>query len=74
MCGHCEKANRRTQSDFSCQRCVYQSNADYNAANGCSQSTDGITPESVCHKGEYKPLTFAMVVLTENRRTGAECK
>ncbi len=32
MCGHCEKANRRTQSEFSCQRCGFTMNADANAA------------------------------------------
>ncbi len=31
-CGHCEKANRRTQDCFLCVRCGYQANADVNAA------------------------------------------
>jgi putative transposase len=31
-CGHCERANRRSQSDFHCQQCGFQTNADYNAS------------------------------------------
>lgn len=31
-CGHCERANRRTQESFCCQCCGYQANADFNAA------------------------------------------
>jgi IS605 OrfB family transposase len=31
-CGHCEKANRKSQAEFLCQRCGFGANADYNAA------------------------------------------
>jgi IS605 OrfB family transposase len=31
-CGHCEKANRKSQESFLCQRCGFATNADYNAA------------------------------------------
>jgi IS605 OrfB family transposase len=31
-CGHCEKANRKSQSEFLCQRCGLAANADENAA------------------------------------------
>jgi IS605 OrfB family transposase len=31
-CGHCEKANRKSQSEFVCKHCVFSTNADYNAA------------------------------------------
>jgi putative transposase len=31
-CGHCEKANRKSQSEFLCQRCGFALHADYNAA------------------------------------------
>jgi putative transposase len=31
-CGHCEKANRRSQAEFLCQRCGFTLHADYNAA------------------------------------------
>lgn len=31
-CGHCEKANRKSQASFLCQRCGFAVNADYNAA------------------------------------------
>ncbi len=31
-CGHCEKANRKTQADFVCLKCSHNENADENAA------------------------------------------
>jgi len=31
-CGHCEKANRKTQSEFECRQCGHSANADLNAA------------------------------------------
>jgi IS605 OrfB family transposase len=31
-CGHCEKANRKSQQSFLCQRCGFTLNADHNAA------------------------------------------
>ena len=30
--GHCEKANRHSQSSFRCRRCGFALNADHNAA------------------------------------------
>ena len=32
QCGHCEKANRKSQSAFVCKHCQYCANADVNAA------------------------------------------
>jgi putative transposase len=32
VCGHCEKANRRSQSEFVCKQCGQSENADVNAA------------------------------------------
>jgi putative transposase len=32
QCGYCDKANRTSQSKFSCHACFYTTNADYNAA------------------------------------------
>jgi putative transposase len=32
VCGHCEKANRSSQSVFKCRSCGYEANADTNAA------------------------------------------
>ena len=37
-CGHCDKANRRSQAEFSCQRCGYSAHADYNAALNISRA------------------------------------
>jgi putative transposase len=31
-CGHCDKANRRSQAQFGCQACGHQAHADINAA------------------------------------------
>lgn len=38
QCGHCEKANRRTQSRFLCQSCGYACHADVNAAVNISRA------------------------------------
>ena len=32
-CGHCEKANRKSQSNFECKICGHAENTDQNAAN-----------------------------------------
>jgi IS605 OrfB family transposase len=37
-CGHCEKANRRTQSKFLCRSCGFSAHADVNAAVNIRQS------------------------------------
>ncbi len=42
MCGHCDKSNRTSQSDFACLSCGYSANADYNAA--YNLRLRGITP------------------------------
>jgi IS605 OrfB family transposase len=31
-CGHCEKANRKSQAEFECKHCGFSANADWNAA------------------------------------------
>ena len=38
-CGHCEKANRKSQSKFECLNCGFCANADKNAA--CNISRKG---------------------------------
>ena len=32
VCGHCDRASRRSQAGFECQRCGFCANADYNAS------------------------------------------
>ena len=32
VCGHCEKANRKSQSEFCCKQCGHSTNADQNAS------------------------------------------
>ena len=40
LCGHCEKANRRSQSEFVCRACGAQLHADRNAA--CNIASRGV--------------------------------
>ena len=39
-CGHCEKANRKSQAIFLCLKCGFHANADYNAA--CNVADKGL--------------------------------
>jgi putative transposase len=39
-CGHCEKANRKSQAIFLCVKCGFQANADFNAA--CNIADKGL--------------------------------
>ncbi len=51
QCGHCEKANRQSQSSFQCQQCGFCLHADLNAAINISrvarQATYGVTSSGV---------------------------
>jgi putative transposase len=38
VCGHCEKANRKSQASFICQQCGFACNADINAAINISRA------------------------------------
>jgi putative transposase len=38
QCGHCEKANRKSQAQFLCTSCGYAASADYNAAINISRA------------------------------------
>ena len=38
VCGHCEKANRKSQADFHCVQCGFRCNADWNAAVNISRA------------------------------------
>ena len=40
VCGYCDKANRRSQSQFLCLSCGYQANADVNAAMNIAKKAD----------------------------------
>ncbi|MDQ2884613.1 MAG: transposase [Chloroflexota bacterium] len=39
VCKHCEKANRQSQASFTCKRCGFRCNADYNAAINISRAS-----------------------------------
>lgn len=43
-CGHCEKANRKSQAEFECQSCGHQMNADHNAALNIKSKGEVNTP------------------------------
>ncbi|HKW21105.1 MAG TPA: RNA-guided endonuclease TnpB family protein [Ktedonobacterales bacterium] len=45
-CGHCEKANRKTQSKFLCQSCGYACHADVNAAINIGRRAAVIPPNA----------------------------
>ena len=45
-CGHCEKANRRSQTRFVCQHCGFSENADLNAARNLSSLGRSCKPAS----------------------------
>jgi IS605 OrfB family transposase len=38
VCGHCEKANRKSQASFVCKKCGHSDNADHNAAVNISRA------------------------------------
>jgi putative transposase len=38
QCGHCAKANRKSQSEFCCKQCGFSCNADWNAAINISRA------------------------------------
>ena len=44
ICGHTEKANRKTQEVFQCKKCGHNENADYNAACNIAARGASITP------------------------------
>jgi IS605 OrfB family transposase len=43
-CGHCDKANRKNQSEFDCKSCGHSENADINAAKNIRFRALSITP------------------------------
>jgi IS605 OrfB family transposase len=55
-CGHCDKANRKTQDRFLCVACGYQANADVNAAVNISRAAGNQPTVSAPTLGAgYKP-------------------
>lgn len=47
-CGHTEKLNRPSQSEFRCKSCGYETNADYNAARNLSSRASVNRPIVAC--------------------------
>ena len=65
-CGHCEKANRKSQAEFLCQRCGFAANADYNAAINISRKEWVAVNRPLASPawGRCKPLASAPGLLT----------
>ena len=40
-CGHCERANRKSQSEFECKRCGFACNADFNGSKNIEARATG---------------------------------
>ena len=64
-CGHCEKANRRTQSEFVCKSCGYVALADENAAVNIRRRALVNEPIVACVEASlpahsYKPTALAV--------------
>lgn len=65
-CGHCERANRRSQSEFVCKGCGYVAPADENAAVNIrrravvNQPTVGANVDESLHSVTYKPTALAV--------------
>ena len=55
-CGHCEKANRKSQDSFLCQRCGFALNADYNAAINISRKQPKESYRAAVNRPMASPL------------------
>jgi IS605 OrfB family transposase len=60
-CGHCEKANRKNQSEFLCKHCGFSANADWNAARN-------IRAQAACKTA----LELAIIETKTGNRTAVE--
>jgi putative transposase len=52
VCGHCARENRKSQSQFHCQECGFEANADFNAAvnlKARGESSDALLCRSEAH-------------------------
>lgn len=56
-CGHCEKANRKSQSKFECQICGHTENADHNAAKNIKSKGELRTP--IVNNVDQRPVGVA---------------
>lgn len=62
VCGHVARANRRSQSRFSCQRCGYTTHADFNAAQNIRNRARVRVPEVA---GRY-PQQLSLLVRAQS--------
>jgi IS605 OrfB family transposase len=61
-CGHVERRNRVSQSEFKCCRCGFEENADLNAARNIQWRAEVNQPIVVCPSGNlnYKPIPLGV--------------
>jgi IS605 OrfB family transposase len=58
-CGHCAKANRKSQAEFVCQACGYTAHADFNAArNHRDRARVHVKAPLVTERGEQRMLAL----------------
>jgi IS605 OrfB family transposase len=60
VCGHCEKSNRKSQSEFACKACGHRTHADVNAARNIAfraQGTRKMPSELVVVEAQAGPRT-----------------
>jgi putative transposase len=60
-CGHCEKANRRSQSSFLCRRCGFAAHADVNGAQNVRTTTLTILSAGAAQPPERLEQPFALL-------------
>jgi putative transposase len=65
VCGHCEKANRKSQEEFLCKHCGFSANADWNAARNIALRAQGASKPS-------SELAVAEAKIPARRETAAE--
>jgi putative transposase len=66
-CGHCEKANRRSQAEFVCKSCGHAAPADLNAARNIAARGDAMRPMVPEATPKDKPLSAVVAA----HRSGA---
>ena len=65
-CGHCEKGNRRSQSEFRCGSCGHQAHADLNAAENIRQgrrkpAERDVVQNRLSHSFRFRRLSAAVI-------------
>jgi IS605 OrfB family transposase len=54
VCGHCEKANRKSQAEFECRACGYTAHADINAAVNIAAAGAAVNRPEISEKHQHE--------------------